>query len=510
MPKNYSESYYLEQPDILALMENYHQAYLEKYPDHFLSHQDDRFWQNEAGEFIFYAGEQALLDEATEGVRQPLGRHLYDSTLTLAARFLELDLAELPSDTIHITSLINLDRGHWTSVVLSLENVDRQKYQEIYALYRQFKQYIRDTKPGFVITHEQSCTNIFMQYATGNRHGAVVEDVRETELAIRAFFTSIGKENLLALKPKEGEKDYIEGNLELVICPKDSENIGVFHFDSMLFQACHLRVEQACSRFLAANNVTFAWAQNLQRQAGATCGEHAILNSLRYVFFKLNNVVASKNLRTATNHFCPEFARLFLFDYEQKTFEEAFNLILGEQLEKEQALVSTGVKKTTEPKQEKQTQISPGQLVAIGIIIGVAITLLSGSVLAPALGILNPVMASLFSVAVGLVTAGVGYMVSDQLIEEQNEIFSFVSQNHKSEKISEEQKLLESLSKTTFEAENPNSAPSPKQKRQTEVLAEPAKIYTPAAAPVSSVEQPVTNQVQEERLAKNKKTVTLH
>ncbi len=485
MPKNYSQSYYLEAPDIAQLIETYHQAYLEKYPDHFLSQLDPRFWLNESGELIFYAGEQALVDTNTEANIQPLGRGLYDATLTLAARFLELDLAELPSENLHIFSLINLDRGHWTSVVLSIEELNEEKYQAIYKIYQQFKNYLKDKHPDFVMARDierQSCTNLFVQYATGNRFGSVVgiQNKTEIDLLICEFFESIGKKELLEIKQKEGEARYLEGNLELVLTSKNPSGTNLLHFDSLPSSNTEARVKNACERFLEVNQAKIMYAKNLMKQTGATCGEHGILNPLRYLFLRLTNVAPSSDLRTATNHFCVDFAKLFLFDYNEITYKQNFAQILnaqkleGQEEAKKNPLIQLELGESTSPdKKAKIKKIDTGEFLANGIYIGIGLTLGSVYILAPILGIANPILAGLFSAAVGLGSAQIVKAFAPEVDEAIAEIKSGNIFTPKSDKV-DEADLLEALSKKAFDKEYPSV---------------PNKTFTPLLLSVTNVAQ---------------------
>lgn len=487
MSKNYSHSYYLEAQDIAELIETYHQAYLEKYPDHFLAHQDTRFWLNEAGELIFYAGEQALLDTSTEKNIQPLGRGLYDATLTLAARFLELDLPELPAENLHILSLINLDRGHWTSVILSIEDLDQEKYSEIYESYQAFKKYLKEHHPNFeLVRGEQSCTNLFVQYATGNRFGSAVgiQNRTDTEELVRAFFESMGKHELLKIKQKEGEARYLEGNLELVLSPKNPKDVALLHFDSAPSSSTNKRIEKACARFLDTNKVPLMHAENLVRQSGATCGEHAILNPLRYIFFELTNVVPSSDLRAATNYFCKDFAKLFLFDFKPDSFKQNFSRILNEQKLKEKEAVKKNLTdrptlNATAKQPDKINKIDTGEFLAYGIYIGICLTLISLQVIAPIfLGIVNPFYAGMFSLAFGIGCAEIVKAFGPEAEEHISEIKRdnvFTQKNQ----ISKEQKLLEKLSKKTFEKEYSPSTILPEVPNKTFTPLSSSSVTTP-------------------------------
>lgn len=494
MPKNYSESYYLTGVDIVDLIKGYHQAYIEKFPKDELAQLDERFWQNDKGELIFYAGEQMLVDLNSEGITQQVGRGFYDATLAMTARFLELDTPMLPADTIHVISLINFDNGHWTSAVLSIKNINEDKYQEIYALYQDFKQFLKTNHPDFeMVRGEQSCTNLFVQYATGNRHGSVVgiQNKSDTENYIREFFTTIGKADLLEIKGLLEQDRYVEGDLKLVLEPRDDAgSLGVYHFDSMLSPTSNKRLEQACTRFLNANNTTLLSARNIPRQTGATCGEHAILNAFRYLFFGLTNAICSSDLRSGTNHFCPAIAKLFLFDYDSKTFKEEYARIMAEQKLKEQKAIQEKPTSKAESKNETVNKINASDYLEYGIYVGIGFTLVCSQVIAPMfLGIANPLYAGMFSVAAGYVVAQVAKVfapeVEEAIIEIKNgTIFSPTND------ISEEQKILEKQSEKTFEKEYQNKNT---QQKPVEVLDNP-QTFTPmlAAANKAAGETPVT------------------
>lgn len=489
MAKNYSESFYLTGVDIADLIKGYHQAYVEKYTKHELGQVDNRFWQNDKGEVIFYAGEQTLIDVNNEGITQQVGRGFYDATLTMTARFLELDTPMLPSENMYVISLINFDRGHWTSAILSLKNIDEKKYEEIYALYQKFKQFLSSTHPEFKLDRgEKSSTNLFVQYATGNRHGSVTGIYNQTdeEMYIREFFTSEGKEDLLIVKGLLEAERYVEGDLKLVLEPKKGpNNIGVFHFDSMLSTASNQRVEQACARFLSANNAQLLSAQNIPRQTGATCGEHSILNAFRYVFFGLTNAISSSDLRKGTNLFCPEIAKLFLFDYQSKTFKDEYARIIAEQTTKEK---NKPVVAKPELHEEKT---SPGWFFASGVMIGITITTLGANLIAPMLGIASPVMGTLFSVAVGLAVAGIGYIIVDESQEWGIPVDALL----KAKEDDTEDKILAELSERTHQLEYPdkNKQSAPIQVLDSELGANKSQTFTPMlAATVTPGETPVS------------------
>lgn len=448
MPKNYSDYYYLTGVDVAELIQGYHQAYVEKYPKHELHKVDDRFWQNDKGEVIFYAGEQTLVDINSEGITQQVGRGFYDATLAMTARFLELDTPMLPSENMYVISLINFDRGHWTSAILSLKNINEEKYQEIYGLYQEFKQFLKTKHPDFKFERgEQSCTNLFVQYATGNRHGAVVGIKNKTEIDnyICEFFISIGRQDLLEVQGLLEAERYVEGDLKLVLEPEKSSDIGVYHFDSMLSTTSNQRLEQACARFLNANDTRLLMASNIPRQTGATCGEHSILNAFKYVFFGLTNTISSSDLRKGTNHFCTEIAKLFLLDYDSKTFKENYERMIAEQLEKEK-----NAPIVTNPEIAKNEKTSPAWLFASGVMLGISITVLSTNLIAPMLGIVNPILGTLFSAAVGLVTAGLGYIIIDELQEWDVPVIGALFQNREDDT---EDKILEALSEKKHQLE---------------------------------------------------------
>ncbi len=474
MSKNYAHSYYLKSEDIAHLLDNYHQGYCSLYPTHLLPQQDNRFWQNEAGELLFYAGEQALLeDKQSEAQRQPLGRGLYTASLDITACFLELNLPELPSDTIHIMSLINLNRGHWTSVVLSIKDLNKQQYKAIYDLYQEFKQYLRDKNLDPNLGLGKMAPGIFIQYATGNRHGDITslnkrnltesnqQDKENIENILCAFFQSKNQGHLLDLKGQPDKNNYIEGNLSLVLAPNDPKNANLYHFDSMFVEHNHARVRGACARFLAANHdMNYDAPKNLQVQTGATCGEHAILNGLKYVFFTSTHGISSVDLRRATNYFCPEFARLFLFGSEPgKVYQEEFDLILAQQMSKNPEIPSS------KADAEVKAGLNPADYLVIGLLMGVALNLVVQHVIAPALGMLNPFFIACASVVLAIVSA----IALNDYIEE-------IDKTDKKD-LSEEQRQLEAQSLRTLEAE--------KQAKKSRVCAsdlEPAassKSYLP-------------------------------
>lgn len=495
MPKNYSDSFYLEGTDVAELIQGYHQAYVEKYPKHELAQVDDRFWQNDKGEVIFYAGEQTLIDLKNEGITQQVGRGFYDATLTMTARFLELDTPMLPSENMHVISLLNFDRGHWTSAILSIKNINEEKYQEIYALYQDFKQFLKTKHPDFeMVRGEQSCTNLFVQYATGNRHGSVVgiNNKADTEKYICEFFTSIGRQDLLEVKGLSSEDRYVEGDLKLVLEPKeDTGSLGVYHFDSMLSGASNKRVEQACERFLTANNTQLLWAKNIPHQTGSTCGEHSILNAFRYVFFGLTNAISSSDLRKGTNHFCPEIAKLFLFDYDAKTFKDEYARILNEQKQKEtkKDLLSDKASDVQKDDPNQVTKLQASDFFEYGIYLGIGMTLVCSQVIAPMfLGLVDPIIIGLFSIVVGAGTAQVAKIFAPEVEEAIQNIKTGNIFTQKNE-ISAEQKLLEKLSNESFEKEYPNKKT---QKEPTDTVdsnlpLEKAKTFTPMLAAVTTV-----------------------
>lgn len=452
MSKDYDMGYYLESQDISYIYKNYHQAYLQHYPNHAeanaLPQKDDRFWINDANELIFYAGEQLLLDHHSENAepQQYLGQSLYTANLTVAARFLEFNIPTMDFSALHIMLLPNHNRGHWTSVVLSIEDLNKERYQEIYGAYQDFKKFAEET---YFISPEDlgpATPGLFIQYFTENLSGgAAVLKSSQMRNVINAYFVSKGKRDVLAeFKTKHtaemtsNPRKVVEGNLQLVLASRNDKNTNFYHFDSWPRDSQHERIRSVSERFLERNHIKYAWPQNISTQTGATCGEHAIINALRYALFKLTSVVPSRDLRTATNHFCPALAKLFLFDYDSNTYTDKFNEALETQIALES--VEQEIKKQESSKQEKSKEkpTDRGKFLAFGMVMGVGLSLFTGNILAPALGILRPFFVNLFSAIVGLFFSAVAYA----FIEEEDK----KEENKNEEPISEEQKMLEKQS----------------------------------------------------------------
>ena len=472
MAKNYNESYYLEGSDIYHLIENYRQAYLKKHPNHFTSLQDIRFWQTDKNELIFYAGEQFLGDSNFESKSQPLGRNLHQASLDLTARFLALEIPEFEFNGLKIILLNNFDRGHWTSVVLQIDDIDKQKYKEIYERYQQFKTYLKQYHPELDLkpVDIQGCTNIFVQYVMANRYGhmeKIANNPGQVEQLMRAFFESINRKELLELKNKSDETGYAEGDLKLVLSSTQPAGVSLYHFDSNFSASCDRRAQSACERFLKANNINYASAENVPQQTGATCGEHAVLNALRYVFLGSTHAVSSPDLRTATNHFCPELAQLFLFDYNHETYKSDYERILKNQIEKEylqekESPAQNSIKQEVLLSESKNNS-EAATFLSIGILLGTLVSLFSGQVLAPFLGVTSTLSVAVLTLMAGVLSALFALMMLDDS-EERNLL----------DEKSEEQILLEAQSIVSLNKENTAI------NRPAATIDASLKTYTPA------------------------------
>ncbi len=329
--------YYLTGLDIANLMSHYYRAYVNKHPQDALAQADlaqgeCRFWKKDR-KLIYYTGEQTLYNTDFDAVQQPLGRRFYQATLDITAHFLTLGIPELDFDDLSIFTMVNYHNAHWTSNVLEIQNVNKAKYKEIFTLYQDFKQYLINHHLDTSLAEGKAAANTFVQYATGNRHGHVEyfqrnqQDKKHVESILVDFFKLKVKEDLL-------DGPYSEGSLKLVL---EGEDARVLHFDSLPPSQGRIdRIKNTCLRFLKVNkNMDYLSAGNLLSQEGSTCGEHAILNALGYLFNGTTNRIMSQKLREATAYMCPEFANLFLFDYDHRTFLDKYRAILeSKQLEK--------------------------------------------------------------------------------------------------------------------------------------------------------------------------------
>jgi hypothetical protein len=488
MSKDYDISKFLTGADVTNLLSQYHQAHLEKYqpdhPEHILPQLDNSFWQNDKGELIFYAGDSTVYDEARQKIDQNLGRNLYAANLTIVSRLLRYNLSTLPSENIHIIALMNWNNVHWTSVVLTLKDVNKEKYSEIYQGYQAFKNWLRIHHPTCNLGKETSSTDLFVQYVTGNRHGDIVGILKdkkvkpkeEIEQLICDYFIGIKKEKLLEVNEKPAQySSYIEGDLKLILEPKNLEDSVFCHFDSMHSESRETLIKNYADRFLSANKLGVAHAELLQ-QSGNTCGEHAVLNALKYVFFGLNNTISSVDLRTASNYFCSEFARLFLFDFDVNTYKDSFELILTHQKAK---AVKTPESKS-DPVQTEDSPKSAGELVAVGVIIGVGITLLSINILAPMAGMATSLSIGLFTAAVGFVSAAMAYVIAEQPEEiTQSFTTSIELPSAAEEECEETAKLMaESLKMAALKEQESNLH----ENKPVAALPVPSKLFTPAAS----------------------------
>ena len=329
--------YSLEEQDIANLMSHYYRAYVNKHPQDALAQADlakgeRRFWKNNR-KLIYYADVQTLYNTDSDAVQQPLGRIFYQATLDITAHFLTLGIPELDFDHLSIFTMVNYHNAHWTSNVLEINNVNKAKYKKILTLYQGFKQYLIDHQLDTSLAEGRMAANIFVQYATGNRHGHVgifqrnQQDKKHLESILVDFFKLKVNEDLL-------DGPYSEGSLNLVL---EGRSARVLAFDSLPPSQGRIdRIKNTCLRFLKVNkNMDYLSAGNLLSQEGSTCGEHAILNALGYLFNGTANRIGSQKLREATPYMCPEFANLFLFDYDHRTFLDKYRAILeSKQLEK--------------------------------------------------------------------------------------------------------------------------------------------------------------------------------
>lgn len=640
---NYSMGYYLEGTDIAHLLANYREAYKQHFQQQFqnftvpaLAQIDDSFWHNKDGELVFYAGEVAILDSSRQKADQTLGRNLRNADLAVVSKLLAMNVSVLPFDSLHIIALMNWNKGHWTSVVLSLKNINKEKYAAIHSEYEAFQKWIGAKKeetrfalkstitsdqppvpdtlyfenyyPGavfplsdlrknanglpcldevFVDKHKvgnktklkyvvldpkdkskiiETVTDIdidekaelnlaFLQklkpqilaeaskkgytsaaklkYFTVDDAGMVFENNLETELEgnLTVAFLEKNKNKIFneVLSPKSltniqvflqyatgyydkenFSKKYIgkwiqayykehpkekdqNNNLKLILEPQDSKDNCLIHFDSMLPKSDQ-NIKDLSNDFLTENKIQVILPTKTKQQSGATCGEHALLNALRYALLNLNNVISSDDLRTATNYFCVEFAKLFLFDYNHKTYTDTYNYILACQQAKStrllqnepqaqtqiQSSVSTVVIDLPKETETKEPAMSPGGYVALGMLCGGGVTLFSMFALAPLFGIVNPVSIGLFTSVVLLVSTGVGALITDSSEISEEPKTSEVSNISEEPKSSKEQEILRKQSLQNTPA---NSLPVP------------PKTFTPqakATAATSTAQQSTT------------------
>ena len=373
MPKNYTTATRLIDADVAHLMQIYHQAYREKYPYHQLPFQDNRFWQTENKELIFYAGQ----------VTKELSviKRLYKSTLDVMTRLLELDIAQFDFSGLYVVMLHQPQHEkQWSSVVLSIEDINRESYQKIYQRYQEFKQYLQERKVLFLLNDSdpakrQQQINLFVQYATDNRHGYIREIRNKTdiEILLESFFKQKAEQDaskstqdnseqkqsnsifsrltdLLNGSRTPGSKssttedkvdadNYQEGNLRLIFSSNQvSGGTGVRSFGP--YGYAKFEHQRAWAKFDNANNQVKCSSKTVMST------EEAVLGALRYAFgCQKNHSFSSQDLRKVTNYFCPEFAKLFLFDYNLQTYRRDYQAILQKKEQERHREESTRVAK---------------------------------------------------------------------------------------------------------------------------------------------------------------------